>query len=57
MIRAWLVTASQMVFTALAAGDRFFVTGRRRSNSALSWIRFSGCLSSWDMTAKNSSLR
>ncbi|MNL50652.1 hypothetical protein D3C87_1736850 [compost metagenome] len=57
MMRAWLLTASQMVLTALAAGASDLVTGKRRSSSALSWIRFSGCLSSWDITAKNSSLR
>ncbi|MOA02295.1 hypothetical protein D3C78_1217410 [compost metagenome] len=55
MIRAWLVTASQMVPTALLAALMFLSDGRRRRISALSWIRLSGCLSSWDMTAKNSS--
>ena len=57
MMRAWLDTASQMVFTALIAGAAALVAGRRRNSSACSWIRFNGCLSSWDITAKNSSLR
>ena len=57
MIRAWLDTASQMVLTALMAGPATLVAGKRRNSSAFSWIRFNGCLSSWDITAKNSSLR
>ncbi|MNH42057.1 hypothetical protein D3C79_1036750 [compost metagenome] len=36
MIRAWLVTASQMVPTALLAALMFLIDGKRRKISALS---------------------
>ncbi|MNQ87580.1 hypothetical protein D3C85_1028100 [compost metagenome] len=56
MICAWLRTARRIAWVARSAGSELRVSGIRDSSSALSWIRFNGCLSSWDITAKNSSL-
>ncbi|MNP34400.1 hypothetical protein D3C76_1276840 [compost metagenome] len=56
IICAWLRTARKIAWVARSAGLELRVSGIRDSNSALSWIRFNGCLSSWDITAKNSSL-